>query len=448
MMRRRDLLGAGGAALIGGAGGLAALSNAASVDNDYRALVVLFLMGGNDGLNMLVPTDAAYSDYSAARANLALPRNSLVALPGSSGGHTLGVHPAMAPLAPLYGQGRLAFVANVGALVQPATAAQVLDSAVAIPPFLLSHSDQTAIAQGWTLEQDNSGWAGRGLELLPSSLKNALAANTFGPGRQLVLGRRSGVSAIVPGGLTYWGTADLRHPEQAQTQALLRMGQWQFANAYEADFARQLASSMDDQIRMGRAFAQAAPPVGDFPGDNLGTQLRSLASIMPVLKAQGLKRQVFYVQWGNLDTHAEQRGSSAYTQDTQLDTMAKALAAFDTANRASGLDANVTTLVMSEFGRTLRPGSGGGSEHAWGNHWLALGGAVAGGEVHGTLPRLTLGGPDDMDRDKGGRFVPTTSIDQVGAAAMQWLGLAPAQFDAVFPNLVNFQQKTIPLLRS
>ena len=154
------------------------------------------------------------------------------------------------------------------------------------------------------------------------------------------------------------------------------------------------------------------------------------------------------MQWGSFDTHAAQRGTGPTSQDAQLAVLAKALAAFDSANQASGLDQNVVSLMMTDFGRTLRQASGGGSDHAWGNHWFAMGGPVRGGQVLGTFPSLTLGGPDDSDPNKGGRFVPTTSTDQVGAAAMQWLGLPADQLEAVFPNLANFSQKTIALLNA
>ena len=128
--------------------------------------------------------------------------------------------------------------------------------------------------------------------------------------------------------------------------------------------------------------------------------------------------------------------------------MAKALAAFDETNKANGMDMNVVSVVMSEFGRTLRPGSGGGSEHAWGSHWMAMGGPVAGGNVVGSFPSLVLGGTDDGDLGKNGRFVPTIGSDQVGATLLQWLGVSSTNFVNVFPDLANFQTKTIPLFRS
>jgi uncharacterized protein (DUF1501 family) len=444
-MQRRHFLGAAGAATASGLLGGFALPGLAAGE-DYKALVIVYLNGGNDGNNVLVPTDAAYTDYMNARANLALAKASLTALAGSSAGHTFGVHPALAPLAALYNAKRLAFIANVGPLVQPATAAQVLAGSVKVPPFLLSHSDQTAIVQGWQVSEDASGWAGRGLEGLDATLRTPLAAVTMDTNRTLVLGRQASVTYMPAGGVQYWGQADLAHPESNAAQALQRMARWQFANQYEAEFARTFGGAFADATRLTKAFRAATQPSQDFGSDYLGTNLRSVASVLPVFRSQGLKRQVILTHWGGFDTHANQRGADPNTQDAQLAVLAKALKAFDDANRANGLDQNVITLVMTEFGRTLRPGSGGGSEHAWGNHWFALGGPVAGGKVTGTFPRLVLGGVDDGDPGQNGRFVPTTSSDQVGATLMQWLGLPASKFVEVFPHLANFSTKTIPLL--
>ena len=449
MMRRRNLLSATGAAAM--AATLGSLTrHGTAADDEYRALVVVYLNGGNDGNNVLVPTDGAYTDYQRSRQNLALTRSSLVALTGSAAGHTFGVHPALASLAALYEQGRLAFIANVGPLAEPATARQVLDRAVDVPPFLLSHSDQTAIVQGWAGTEDMSGWAGRTLELLPSSLRNPLAAVTADTHRTLVLGRRSPVSFIDSDGGTWWGIGDLQRPAEIGAQALGRMAQWQFANAYEAEYARTYGRAYGDGVLVARARAAATPPAADFGNDNEGVVrgLRTLASLMPYFKSQGFKRQVFLQSWGGFDTHTNQRGTGVNTQDAQLAVLAQALSAFDASNRASGLDGNVVTLVMTEFGRTLRPGSGGGSEHAWGNHWLALGGPVAGGSVVGSFPSLVLGGKDDGDEQRNGRLVPGISSDQVGATLAQWLGLPATQFIDVFPNLARFATPVVPLLRT
>ena len=328
MISRRHLLGAAGslsaASLLGGASipGLAA-------GEDYRALVVVYLNGGNDGNNVIVPTDGAYGDYQTSRANLALPRSSLVSLSGTSAGHTFGLHASLAPLASLYNAGRLAFISNVGPLVEPATGRQVLDNAVRLPPFLMSHNDQTAIVQGWNATEEISGWAGRGLETLPSHLRHPLSAVTMDTNRTLVLGRQTPVTFMPPGGNRWWGTADLAYPETPSAQALNRMARWQSANAYEGEYARTLGSALYDSTELTKAFATAKNPAADFGGDWLGNNMRALASVLPVFKSQGLKRQVFLTHWGGFDTHANQRGGDMNSQDSQFVTLARVLDAFD-----------------------------------------------------------------------------------------------------------------------
>jgi uncharacterized protein (DUF1501 family) len=450
MDRRHFLRFAGAAPVVSllGASSLLESGPAHAAGDDYRALVVVFLNGGNDGLNSLVPLDGAYNDYAGARPELAIAKSVLAPLAGTSGGHSYGMHPALASLAPLYNSGRLAWISNAGPLVAPATARQVIDRAVAVPSFLLSHSDQVMWQQGWLGDSVTSGWAGRALELLPTALRNQASAVTMNTDRTLVLGRNSPVSFLSPWDSRYWGQADLAQPQTAPAQALNRMARWQFANQYEAEYARTFGRAVTESTLFTQAALAAKDPAGDFGGDDLSRALRKLASLLPVFKQRGFKRQVFLVQWGQFDTHAAQRGTAATSQDAQLATLARAMSAFDAANQAAGMDQNVVSLTMSDFGRTLRQASGGGSDHAWGNHWFAMGGPVRGGQVVGTLPTLTLGGPDDSDPNGGGRFVPTISTDQVGATLMQWLGLPSTELDKVFPNLANFGQKTINLLHA
>jgi uncharacterized protein (DUF1501 family) len=450
-MKRRSFLASSTLPWISGLGGVSLLTGSHSglaAAEDYRAMVCLYLNGGNDGNNTLVPTDGAYSDYSTARPDLALAKSSLVGLAGQSAGHAFGLHPALSPLADLYNQERLAWIANTGPLIVPATAQQVMDRAVPIPSFLMSHSDQTAMQQGWGGDADTSGWAGRALEKLPSALINPLNAVTMDSNRTLVLGQSSTVSFLNQGGVQYWGSANLAQASDYWTQTLNNMARWQFGNRYEAEYASTLNSSLADSTVITSALARSTSPTGNFGSDELSQKLKTLATVLPVFKAMGYRRQIFLVTWGSFDTHYEQMGTADRTQDSQLAVVAKALAAFDTSNVDAGLDLNVTTLMMSEFGRTLRPASGGGSDHAWGNHWFALGGAVAGRQVLGQFPSLVLGGPDDSDPGRGGRMVPSTATDQVGATLMQWMGLSSDQLTAVFPNLVNFSSKTLPLFKS
>ncbi|WP_373988420.1 DUF1501 domain-containing protein [Duganella sp. BuS-21] len=451
-LKRRHFLRLSGAApvlgMLGGAALLGQMRNGQAAASDYRAVICLYLGGGNDGNNTLVPLDGAFNDYASARPELALPKDSLVQLSGSSAGHSFGLHPALAPLASLYNQGRLAWIANAGPLVKPATARQVLEQSVQVPSFLLSHSDQAMWQQGWMGDADGSGWAGRSLEYFPTALRHNINAITMNNDRTLVLGRNSPVSFLSGGDNRYWGAADLSQPQAPATQAMNRMAQWQFSNQYEAEYAATFGRSVADSTLFTQAALMAKTPAVDFANNDLANNLKKLASLLPVFKSLGYKRQVFMVQWGSFDTHTSQRGSSAMSQDSQLDVMAKALAAFDQANVASGMDQSVVTLMLTDFGRTLRQASGGGTDHAWGNHLFALGGPVAGGQVLGSFPSLVPGGIDDMDKDQAGRWVPSTSTDQVGASVMQWMGLPAGDITSAFPHLANFSQKTLGFLRS
>lgn len=436
---------AGVLGLLGTAAGLGLNRSADAAD--YRALVCVFLNGGNDGNDTLVPTDAAYNDYARARPGLALPKDSLIPLSGVSIGHSFGIHPGLAALAPLYAQGRLAWIANVGPLIVPSTADQVIHRQVKLPPFLLSHSDQMAMQQGWLGDTDPSGWGGRALETMPTEMRHSLAAVSMSNRRTLVLGKQSPVSWVDGNGYQrYWGTADLISPAADWTRAVQGLGRMQSANAYEAEFARTLNGSFTDSMEVAQALSSAPAPSGNFPSGELGNRLRTIAQLLPVWKAVGKRRQIILVEWGGFDTHSIQRGTEASAQDPQLATLGQALAAFDTATRASGLDANVVTCVMSDFGRTLKPASGNGTDHAWGNNWWVMGGPVMGARAYGQFPSLTLGGPDDFDLRASGRWVPTTSTDQFAATLVNWLGVPPDKLPGVFPNLANFAQKSLGFL--
>jgi len=449
-LRRRFLTQLGGLSAVGLAGAISTgfggdvLRRARAAD--YKALVCVHLNGGNDGNDTLVPTDAAYNDYAAVRSSLALPRSSLVALPGTSAGHSFGMHPGLAPLAPLYAQGRLAWVANVGPLVRPTTAAQVLDRVAELPPFMLSHSDQIATIQGWTGDEDPSGWAGRALETLPEGLRSPMSPIAFSSLQTLVMGRHSRVVRTDPGGQRYWGWSDLGSSGNVWTRAIEALTRQQSANAYEAEYARSLAANFRESTLITNLLQAAPEPAGVFAADPIGEQMRFLARLLPSFKASGERRQAFLIDWGSFDTHVGQRGTGQNAQDSQLAQLGHALAAFDTSVQAAGMGNEVITLILTDFGRTLKPSSGGGTEHSWGNNLFLFGNPVRGGQVVGTFPSLTLGGPDDFDFNRDGRWVPSTSSDQLGATLATWLGMPGERIVDVFPNLANFTQHTLPLL--
>ena len=446
MMNRRHFLGATGALGLAGALGSNWVGQPA-VANDYRALIVIDLAGGNDGHNMLIPTDGAYADYERARTSvLALPKESLLALSGSAVGHTFAVHPAMPNIAKLYNEQKLAFLSNVGALIEPSTAAQVKAGAVRLPIGLLSHNDQAGFVQGAT--DDTSGWAGRALETLAPSLKNRAAAVALSNNRTLVQGKKSPVSIVTNGGNAWWGRSNLTRDEDLITQSLKRMARWQFGNDYERIYADSLSNAIADSVMFAQARDMTAEPMADFGSGWFPGQLSFVARVLPVMPSFGMKRQVFFLTHGGFDTHTSQRGTGEQSQDTLLSQLDKALGALESTLRATGMQDKVMVMVMTEFGRTLRPGSGGGSEHAWGTHWMVMGPDVLGGTVHGRFPPLKPGGSDDGDTEGNGRFVPTISADQVGATLMNWMGLPSSEFTAVFPNLSNFTTKTVPFLRT
>lgn len=444
MIHRRHWLKRAGAvsvASLGGMLGFPSLVNAA----DYKVLLVIHLDGGNDGHNVLVPTDGAYKDYETSRTSvLALPKDSLVALNGVAAGHTFGMHPALKELAALYNQKRFSFISNVGALIEPTTKEGVLNNQVRLPVGLFSHNDQAGFVQGAV--EDTTGWAGRGLEQLAAGLRHPCAAIASGNNRTLVQGRNTTVSYLLGQGNNGWGSANLLTPNSAAAQALTRMGKWQSENLYESSYMRTMATALSDTELFARADKYAVTSAQDFGPSELGRTTRYIASLLPVFKSMGLRRQVIQINFGGFDTHTKQRGTDNSSQDSLLATLSKVLSALDASIRESGLDQDVLTLIGTEFGRTLRPGSGEGTEHAWGTHWMLMGGSARGGQVHGQFPSLVLGSPDDSDPNKNGRTVPYFSTDQVGATLMSWLGLTSDRYDDVFPNLKNFNLKTLPVL--
>lgn len=447
MITRRDMLRAASLLGLTGVGaGLLALPSRSVSAADYRALVVIELDGGNDSHNLIVPTDAAYLDYEKSRTSvLALPKDSLVKLDKPSAGHSLGMHPALKNLAAAYNRERLSVIAGVGALIEPITVAQARDRVGRYPPGLMSHSDQRSFVQGSTV--DASGWAGRGLERLSADLRHVRAAISMNNNGNLVQGQTTPVSKMGSGGNPWWGGTNILEDERSATQSINRMTNWQFTNEYQRIYAKTLASAYQDGIVFAKADQMIATPAENFGSSRLGESLRFLAKVLPYMRNTGMRRQVFFARHGGFDTHTTQRGSAEGTQDTLLSELDTALSALDQSLIRNGLGDQVLVLVISEFGRTLSPGSGGGSEHAWDNHWMLMGGAAKGGLVHGALPTLVSGGPDDFDRGSNGRFVPKISADQVGASVMQWLGLESSKFGLVFPNLANFKEKTLPILK-
>jgi uncharacterized protein (DUF1501 family) len=431
---RRDFLRLGcrtistvGAAAAFGQAGL--VSARAQTVSDYKALVCIFLFGGNDGNNLLVPTDTpTYTMYRNVRQNLALAQAALVPLAGTN----FGLHPSLAPLGPLFAPTakRLALVANVGTLVQPVSRGSNGNLIGTVPLNLFSHSDQTSewqnsIPQGGA----TTGWEGRLVDKIFAGGTPAFPpAIGVGGGALQLVGQNQGTQ---PTTITLKGFSLLAPTTDAGTGALQNM-----LNLKSGVTLVQAAQkSMNDAIGVARAIDAAvngSNPVGTFPNSDIGNQLSQVAQIIQVRASLGATRQIFFCSQGGYDTHSDQLPQQAQL----LGDLANAMAAFDTAMGALGVVNNVTTFTESEFSRTFQPNGNAGTDHAWGSNHIVMGGAVKGGQIYGRYPTLALNTTDDSgDR---GNWIPTSSTDQYGAALANWFGLQPADVPYVFPNYANF----------
>jgi len=409
-------------------------AHAAAADGEYRALVCVLLAGGADSFNMLVPDDdASYADYAGIRADLALPRESLVPLAGS--GPRFALHPGLEPLADSYAAGDLAFVANVGTLVEPSDPADVAAGRVRLPLGLFSHADQ--IAQWQTAQPDlrsSTGVGGRIADLLaatqnasPISMNVSLSGNNVFQSGATV----SSYSVDAEEGVRQVAGYDPADPEsEIFTNALDAL----LAAGYQDPFRRSYAASLRDAIDAGEGFRAAlatAPTLNTtFGGDPFGAALAQIARIISVRDALGASRQTFFVTFGGWDHHDD----VLPLQAEMLPLLAGGLDSLQSALAELGLADRVTTFTISDFGRTLTS-NGKGSDHGWGGHQLVLGGGVAGGQVFGGYPELTADNPLDVGR---GRYIPTTSVDEYYAELARWLGIADADLPQVLPNLGRF----------
>ena len=437
MIHRREWLkrSAATATLLGVGHHAAALAPPAG---DYKALVCVFLFGGNDGNNMVVPLGDAQSDYAKVRgpSGLAIAPDQLVPLGEADGAARFGLHPALRPLEPLWATQRLALLFNTGNLVEPITRAGYLKAA-ARPDNLFSHADQQEFAQALAAGgggAPNTGWgfrlareAGFGGPRLPNLV--SLSGNQrFLQGdvrRSLVLPARgnfglagTGSDAVASARMaafrTMWsGTAT---PIGAQAGAIVD--------------SALAAASFVNPILVGTTPA-SGEPFAAMKSD-IAMQLQRVSRLVEARESIGNARQMFFVSMGGYDTHVNQRND----QDRLLGDLAAALKAFHDTTEALGVADRVTTFTMSDFARTLKVNTGGGTDHGWGSHHLVLGGAVRGQRGYGTFPTLALGGPDDAGNE--GRWIPTTSYDQIVATLARWFGVGPDGLREVLPNLARF----------
>lgn len=411
--------------------------SAATIPNgsDYKALVCLFLYGGNDANNVIVPHDAnGYASYAAARGTLAIPRESLLPLTLQSGdGRDFGFHPSLPELQSLFNQGHLGIVANVGTLVAPVTRAQYLSGGAAVPPQLFSHADQSVQWQTSVPDQPaRTGWGGRMADLLRSlngnsqiSLSISIAGtNTFEVGNVVLPYSVSSNGSIGLAGFDGSANANIRL--QAFRDLLALPHNNLFEKAYSDTVTRAIATN----DLLTSALAGIPPLQTVFPATALAAQLNMVAKLIAARTNLGMRRQIFFCSVGGYDTHGDQLTGQA----NLLTELSQALNAFYAATSELGIAQDVTAFTASDFGRTF-PTNGSGSDHGWGSHQFVLGGAVQGGRLFGTFPTLAVNGPDDTGQ---GRWIPTTSVDEFSATLATWFGVSNSDLATVLPNIGRF----------
>lgn len=429
---------------------LAAIGAAAAQTplTDYKALVCIFMYGGNDHSNMVVPYDnASYQLYAQSRTNLTLPQTALLPLAtptnASMSGRQISLRSELQPVKAIYDAGKAAVVANVGTLVVPTTMAQYRARSVPLPPSLFSHNDQQSVWQTYNGRREGArvGWGGKMGDLFASANQYQNFTCVSASGTAVFLSGQASVQMQVgnSGGLaisSISGNALFGSPVGPATAR--RLMTEDRSNLLEKDYNTIVGRSAEAALTLNTAlagFPTTSAPFSTFPNTGLGNQLRNVARMIAARQALGAHRQVFHVSIGGFDQH-----SGLITgHGGRMTELANAVAAFYQATVSLGVADSVTAFTASDFGRTL-DSNGEGSDHGWGSHHFVVGGAVKGGELYGTWPDTVLRGPNDVGR---GNLLPTTSVNQYAATLATWFGITAGQMPEVLPNASNFAQANL-----
>lgn len=429
----------------------------------YRALVCVFLSGGNDSNNLIVPTGNGYTAYAAARQNLAIPESSLLPITSlNPDGRTYGLHPATTKLQELFMGGKLAFVQNVGPLVHPMTRAQYQANSVPRPPQLFSHSDQVTHWQTSLPDQPpRTGWGGRIADLLhPAQYELVGGVPTTNSAKIALCTSIAGANTLEVGNtfaqyhVSRTGAVTLNSMNSSQLQAMKDILALTDPNLQRSAYAGVTKNA----IATGNLLTQAVSPTSSatywnpypFPSGSLGDQLKMVARLIEAgprsstgpTPGLDMKRQIFFVSVGGYDTHTSQvQNNGASEADRVLGAhrnllfeVSEAIYAFQKAMEKLNRAGDVTLFTASDFGRTF-PTNGQGSDHGWGSHHMIVGGAVRGQRAYGTFPVHQVNGPDDTST---GRWIPRVSVDEYSATLAKWFGVSNADMTSVFPNLGHF----------
>ena len=469
MRSRRQFLGETSCAAIGSTSILSTLLNLTMANHaaaqgglpgERKALVCLFLSGGCDTFNVLIPSDSTrYAEYAAARSGLAIPQATLNPLTGTN----FGLHPSCVRLAEMFnGTGafvnkkRVSFLANVGTLIAPiANKAAYLNGNVAIPKALFSHRDQieqwqTSVPQGMSVL---SGWGGRAADVIHSAMNTEQTGGYYMPmnfslsgNAAFQIGQSEGQFVITSGGaLSFTGTNGLSAVNQAKNQVLRSTVASPIEDHYQNLFQRTHGRITSNSIERGTEFQTRFDNPGLINGQNINTvlaaagfpnhwlsdQFKAALKTIAIRESLKLRRQTIFIEFGGWDHHAE----LLTNQRNMLLTLDAVLYAFQKSLETLGLAQDVVTFTCSDFGRTLRS-NGQGTDHAWGGNQLVMGGPVAGGQVRGTFPSLVIDGANDIGR--GGRIFPQLSADEYFCELLRWFGVTAGDMDMVLPNITNF----------
>jgi uncharacterized protein (DUF1501 family) len=409
----------------------------AQMSGTYKAIVVVTLIGGNDGNNSIIPLDtSSYGEYAAIRAGLALPMGSCIPLSKGSGSGIFGLHPSLVNTAALYNGGRALAVANVGPLAAPTTKAQFRANPSLLPQALESHpANQAQWESATSLALPATGWGGRMADLLQSQsgslppVLDAGGASIFTVGQSV-----QGIAIPV-------GTTKMVPLPSGINSAILAIAENDSSaeNLLVAQAAQLRAKSIGQQALIAQAQSSGTPLTTVFPATGFGQTMKAIASVIKGRDVLGASRQIFYAQQGNYDNHAAQLNAHAACL-TEFDG---GVGAFFAALQEMGLQDDVLICTLSDFNRSMLGNVSGGTDHAWGNHQFIIGGGIKGGRIIGTVPEPELGG--SLDVTTNGTWIPTLSVTQMTASIGSWMGLSSSQLATVFPDLANFSDGPIAL---
>lgn len=470
---RRHFLRSAACAQLGYAGLVSALSQmrlfnasaSAQGGGDYKALVCLFLFGGNDSNNTLIPFSGTHRNrYNSKRGILNIPAGDLARIYPDNDGEAWGLHPSCTDMADLFNAGKLGIVQNVGTLAYPvANRAEYTSGNVPLPPQLFSHSDQQIQWQSSVPDRPyETGWGGRVADLLDAGYNSGNAVsmsvslsgiNSFQVGKDVVqyVVDKNGATS-----LWGYGPASNRYRDALEGDGSYK-NTWQgnrlkrfeeimnfsHSNLQEESYNEVVRRARDYEGTVGAALTEAATSAVDFDvtfanaQTNLGDQLKMISKLIAGRGSMGNNRQVYFCSVGGYDTHASQLANHG----NLMSELSTGLKAFQDTMDGLGVSDDVMLFECSDFTRTFTPNgtstTASGSDHGWGGHKIVMGGPVKGKNLYGKFPNLTPGGPDDADNTRG-RWIPSTSVDQYSSMIARWFGADSNSIETIFPNLSRF----------